>query len=142
MSGIVQFIHKFYVQKGAEVNFALRLKELREKKHLSQKQLAVELGVAVGSVGMWESAERIPPAKRLRVIAEYFNVSVDYLLGLIDDSEITTAAPMDDIYTAEEKLFIKKYRELNPACKKLVNNTLDTLVATSTPATEQKKKNS
>lgn len=63
------------------MNFSLRLKELREKKHLSQKQLAIELGVGVGSVGMWESSERIPPAKRLQTIANYFGVSVDYLLG-------------------------------------------------------------
>ena len=63
------------------MNFSLLLKELREKKHLSQKQLALELGVGIGSVGMWESSERVPPAKRLNLIANYFDVSVDYLLG-------------------------------------------------------------
>ena len=63
------------------MNFSLRLKELREKKHLSQKQLAIDLGVGVGTVGMWESAERIPPAKRLQTVANYFGVSVDFLLG-------------------------------------------------------------
>ena len=63
------------------MDFSLKLKELREKKHLTQKQLAIELGVAVGSVGMWESSERIPPAKRLQAIANYFGVTVDELLG-------------------------------------------------------------
>lgn len=63
------------------MDFSLRLKELREKKHLSQKQLAIELGVGIGTVGMWESSARIPPAKRLQDIGNYFGVSVDYLLG-------------------------------------------------------------
>ncbi len=66
------------------MNFALQLKMLREKKHISQKQLAIDLGVGIGTVGMWESTERMPPAKRLQSIANYFGVSVDYLLGRED----------------------------------------------------------
>lgn len=63
------------------MNFSIRLKELREQKGLSQAQLAKELNVGIGSVGMWESTLRTPPAKRLQAIANYFGVSVDYLLG-------------------------------------------------------------
>lgn len=63
------------------MSFSIRLKELREKKGLSQAQLAKDLNVGVGSVGMWESTQRTPPAKRLQLIAEYFDVTVDYLLG-------------------------------------------------------------
>lgn len=71
------------------MNFSLRLKELREKKQISQKQLAIDLGVGVGSVGMWESSDRTPPAKKLKVIADYFGVSIDYLLG-IDNEPMPT----------------------------------------------------
>lgn len=63
------------------MDFAIRLKKLREQKNISQKQLAFDLGVGIGTVGMWESSKRIPPAKKLHTIANYFNVSVDYLLG-------------------------------------------------------------
>lgn len=91
------------------MNFSLRLKELREKKHLSQKQLAIELGVGVGSVGMWESSERVPPAKRLQTIANYFGVSVDYLLGrdLITPEERAAGASAtrkEDITPLEDEL--------------------------------------
>ncbi len=66
------------------MNFSLKLKELREERGFSQAQLAKALNVGVGSVGMWESTDRIPPAKKLVKIAEYFHVSTDYLLGRSD----------------------------------------------------------
>lgn len=63
------------------MKFSIRLKELREQKGLSQTKLANDLGVSVGCVGMWESTKQIPPANKLNIIADYFNVTVDYLLG-------------------------------------------------------------
>ena len=63
------------------MNFSLNLKNLREEKGLSQAQLAKQLHVGTGSVGMWESTDRIPPVKKLVKIADFFNVSLDVLLG-------------------------------------------------------------
>ena len=63
------------------MNFSLKLKELREDKGLSQANLAHELNVSVGCVGMWESTKQIPPASRLVQIADFFNVTVDELIG-------------------------------------------------------------
>ncbi len=63
------------------MNFSLKLKELRESKGLSQAKLAHDLNVSVGCVGMWESTKQIPPATRLIEIADFFEVSVDELLG-------------------------------------------------------------
>ncbi len=63
------------------INFSLRLKELREQKGKSQAQLANEIGVSLGCVGMWESTQQVPPAKRLLQLADYFGVTVDYLIG-------------------------------------------------------------
>lgn len=61
--------------------FRIRLKQLRENKQLSQRALAAELGIAQSTVGMWESGKREPDSSVLVKITEYFNVSVDYLLG-------------------------------------------------------------
>lgn len=58
-----------------------RIKELREEKGVTQKELASYLGVTDRSVGYYESEERTPPPDILDKIANYFNVSVDYLLG-------------------------------------------------------------
>lgn len=68
------------------MSFALKLKELRETKGYTQKDLAKRLNVSVSSVGMWESTSQIPTAKKLIEIAALFNVSVDTLL---DASTIT-----------------------------------------------------
>ena len=64
--------------------FAERLKELREEKGLSLKQLSKETGISDVAIGRWERKVRIPNIEALIVIAKYFNVSADYLLGLTD----------------------------------------------------------
>ena len=62
--------------------FADKLKELRTDKKLSLKQLAKELNVSDVAIGRWEKQQRIPNIIELKKIAEFFNVSADYLLGL------------------------------------------------------------
>lgn len=64
--------------------FPQRLKELREEKGLSIKTLAKELGVSDIAIGRWEKGLRTPNIDALILVANYFNVSADYLLGLKD----------------------------------------------------------
>ena len=94
------------------MNFSLRLKELREKKQISQKQLAIDLGVGVGSVGMWESSDRTPPAKKLKVIADYFGVSIDYLLGIDNEPKPTDENKKDIIERPSFDLSDKQFVDL------------------------------
>ena len=61
-----------------------RLKELREEKGLTQKQLAEQLGLNSVTYLRYEKSQREPSLSILADIANYFNVSVDYLLGLKD----------------------------------------------------------
>lgn len=61
--------------------FAIRLKELREKNSLSQKAFSIKIGVSQSTVGMWESNRREPNFETVEKLANFFNVSVDYLLG-------------------------------------------------------------
>lgn len=58
-----------------------KIKELREKKGLFQQDLANELHVTKGAVGMWETNKRVPDVETIRNIADYFKVSVDWLTG-------------------------------------------------------------
>lgn len=60
---------------------AERLKELRNKNNLTQKQFAAIFNIASGTIAMWETNKRRPDSEMLANIADYFNVSVDYLLG-------------------------------------------------------------
>lgn len=63
---------------------SIRLKELREEKGLSARQLAKELNVSDRAIQRWEKEERVPNADMVILIAQFFEVSADYLLGLED----------------------------------------------------------
>ena len=65
--------------------FAERLKTLRKSKKITQIEFASRFNIATGTIGMWETGKRIPDTETLKKIANYFNVTVDYLLG--DSSE-------------------------------------------------------
>ena len=64
--------------------FAERLKQLRIDKCLNQTQLAKDLSVDQRSISNWENAVREPSFDMLKKIANYFEVSTDYLLGITD----------------------------------------------------------
>lgn len=61
--------------------FANVLRLLRNEKNMSQQELADALGVSKSAVNMYERGERQPNFETLEVIADYFNVDTDYLLG-------------------------------------------------------------
>ena len=96
------------------MRFSLRIKELREERRLTQAALAREIGVSTGSVGMWESTGEIPPVKKLCILADYFGVSLDYLVGR---SEVRLPAAENGI-SAE-------FRTLSPEKKELVRQLLE-----------------
>lgn len=66
----------------------MRLKELRKKRHISQVRLAMELNMSQNTISRYETGEREPGIAELRVIADYFGVSVDYLLERTDNPNV------------------------------------------------------
>ncbi|MBR9946744.1 helix-turn-helix transcriptional regulator [Clostridiaceae bacterium Marseille-Q4145] len=65
-----------------------RLKELREAKHLSQLKLAMDLHLSQNSISRYENLEREAGYETLILIADYFQVSLDYLLGRTDNPDM------------------------------------------------------
>lgn len=65
--------------------FAERLLELRSERGISQAKLAKELGVSFSVVCYWETDRSEPTAVNIVKIADYFNVSADYLLGRTEE---------------------------------------------------------
>ncbi len=63
-----------------------RLKELRQKQGISQKDFAALIGIPANTYNQWENGKRQPDNETMLKLAEYFNVSVDYLLGRDDRS--------------------------------------------------------
>ena len=66
----------------------MRLKELRHKKKLSQLQLAIALNMNQNSTSRYETGEREADYATLIRFADYFNVSIDYLLERTDNPKI------------------------------------------------------
>ena len=64
--------------------FKDRLRELRIEKNLSRKQLALDLFVSERLISYWENGERECNFDMLVKIANYFGVSTDYLLGVVN----------------------------------------------------------
>lgn len=59
----------------------MRIKELREQKDISQTELANYLGVVRSTICQYEKGNRVPDTETLIKLADYFEVSVDYLIG-------------------------------------------------------------
>lgn len=66
--------------------FAERFKNLRLEKSISQQDIAASLGVDRSVVSHWERGTRIPSLDIAYALADYFDVSLDYLVGRSDDS--------------------------------------------------------
>lgn len=83
------------------MTFRERLILLRESRGLDQTQLAKTLGFCSRSaISLWELGARRPPTWKLQMIADFFNVKVDYLLGNTDDASPGTKLPLP---TEEDK---------------------------------------
>lgn len=63
----------------------MRLKELRKSRHITQLKLAMDLHMNQNTISRYETGEREADYKTLIMFADYFNVSIDYLLGRTDD---------------------------------------------------------
>lgn len=102
----------------------LRIKELREEKGISQLQLSKEINTTQRSISRWENGEVEPPVSAVCLIADYFNVSLNYLCGK-DDGEFLTAyvKPLNE----EEKILLKKFNTLNEKDKNKLLGYLDAL---------------
>lgn len=95
-----------------------RLKELRESRGLSKATIASDLNISRQFYGYYESGERSPNLDMLITLADYFEVSTDYLLCHEPKGKEKSLSPL-------EKLHIKKYLQLDIEGKAAVDNVLD-----------------
>lgn len=66
--------------------FVVRLKELLQEKRIQQKELALAVGVSPKTINSYFCTGALPSIEILVNIAQYLNVSADYLLGLSDEN--------------------------------------------------------
>ena len=90
------------------MNFANTLKNLREANNVTQEQLAEYLKVTRPTIAGYETKSRQPDYERLQKIADYFQVSIDYLIRGTSEEKLT---PMkENIVDQEVKI---AYRDLS-----------------------------
>lgn len=105
-----------------------RLKELRRNKAITQIGLAHALNVACGTIGNWEVDARDPDLSMLLKIAEYFNVSVDYLLGREDYfGNRYQNDGLKESMSSQESELISVFRSLLPEMQDFVLNMIKDL---------------
>ena len=66
----------------------MRLKEIRKARGISQLKLALDLNMNQNTISRYETGDREAGYKELIAIADYFGVSVDYLLGRTDNPTV------------------------------------------------------
>lgn len=106
-----------------------RIRQLREERQMPQKQLSVDLGVSQPTVSDWESGRKVPSAKSTVRLAEYFGVSVDYLLGL--DTEKGPLTEPDE--EALDKELISLLTSLTPSEQEKAAAFVQGLIANREP---------
>lgn len=95
----------------------IRLRELREARHLNQQKLAMELNITQAAISKYELGLSEPDISMLKNIADYFHVSVDYL---IEFSDSPFPANFSDVSAGELNL-LSSYRRLSDTQKELLS---------------------
>ncbi|MBB5356687.1 transcriptional regulator with XRE-family HTH domain [Anoxybacillus mongoliensis] len=108
------------------MTFGKRLRFLRKRRNLTQKDLADRFNVGESTIGMYERDEREPSFEFVKQLADFFNVTTDYLLGRTDDpnppgsdnEELGTLARINQLikeYGIEQMGFfdIEKWKQLS-----------------------------
>ena len=73
----------------------MRIRELRKAKKVTMKELGNMIGVAESTMSLYETGKRKPDPETLSRLADYFNVSVDYLLGRDEEQPQAALSPAD-----------------------------------------------
>ena len=96
-----------------------RLKILRRHHHLTQQKLADILHVSQQSIHKYEHGITTPDLDTLKTMANYFNTSVDYILGVTDIPH--KIEPVTDTMLNQAELeFLETYRNINSSQKHLI----------------------
>ena len=107
------------------MEFGEILAELRQDHKMTQKELAEEMFVTVGTISNYENGVHYPDIEKLIALADFFNVTTDYLLGRCR-VDISTDIFEDNIL-GEKKLgqLIEDVRNITPARKQALSILID-----------------
>ena len=115
------------------------IKDLRVQKGLTTDEVALEVGVSGGAYRNYERGERTPDFVKLVKLADFYGVSVDYLLGREEAPDpIEQLATLSSMEVTEQVL-LEKYLELPKASRKIVINFMKSAIAEAEARKGQEK---
>lgn len=97
--------------------FRIRLKELREKAGYSQYSFADKFNVSQSAIASWEAGTREPKFDTMQKLADFFGVSVDYLLGREEIKKAPAVAEAEKISDPDELLGLALYNKYGTVTK-------------------------
>lgn len=109
------------------MKFDKRLRKLRKEKNIKQKDLALFLDVSTPTITKYESGDRVPTTDKLVKIADYFDVSLDYLIGRSNKKTISSGFKenmeplIDTLDIPDEQVQVIKESQLH----KFIDNNFD-----------------
>lgn len=97
-------------------NFYNIFKSLRQASGYTQQELSEKLGISRSTIGMYETGAREPDFETLEIIADFFNVDIDYLIGRTNQ---TTVLPESSYYFNADAREMAQFLFENPEYKVL-----------------------
>lgn len=107
-----------------------RLFDLREYKDLSQIKLADYLGITQQTYSLWEKGTKIIPLKHLNSLSNFYEISMDYIVGLTDEKNNSSIIKLTELNKNEIGSRIKKIREDNNLTLRDLTKELNTTSST------------
>ena len=101
-----------------------RLKELRKEKNILQKDVAKELNIKNTTYSNWEVGVSEPDIHSLKKLADFFGVSIDYLVEREEDGVVIVSG---NELSKDESVLVDKLRRLDPLNKELAYQYVDFL---------------
>lgn len=112
--------------------FKSRIRELREENHLSMKELGDKIGSSDAAVCKWENGITEPKSAYILKLANFFNVSTDYLLGRADELGGTVLPSPAPELPQDEQQLLALYRKMSHPQKIRVIAYSEGLLSTKT----------
>ena len=115
------------------MKYNIVLQNIREKFNLTQEQLANVLNISRKTYNHYEVKEKIIPIKHLITLSYYFNVSIDYLLGLTEIKQYDNIINADKIEAGTRLREFRKENKLTQVKLANILNTTFSSIAFNTP---------
>ena len=109
------------------MNFKNIFLALRTSKGFSQEQISKELKVSKSTIAMWETGKRLPSPEVFELIADYFNVDIDFLYGRTNIKRKILFDEFGDEFVRTDSKILRHYDKLNNVGKKEATKRVEEL---------------